>query len=145
MRYSTLLFDLDHTLLDSAASEQLAFHAALSASNVADPSAYFPLYSEINRALWTAVERHEIGPDDVRVSRFEQLIGRADLDADPVAMADDYVTGLGAHGELYPGSRDVLDRLRGRVTLGLVTNGIGEVQRSRIRRLGLDRFFETLN
>ena len=140
-RYATLLFDLDHTLLDSAASERLAFHAVLAAVGVANPDEYFAIYDPINRALWAAVERHEIGPDDVRVSRFEQLVARTDLDADPVHLADDYVVALGAHGELYPGSRDVLDSLQGEVALGLVTNGIGQVQRARIDRLGLDAYF----
>lgn len=139
--YATLLFDLDHTLLDSAASEQLAFHAVLSAAGITDPSEYFATYNTINRALWAAVERHETGPDEVRLTRFEQLVAQTGLDADPVDLADDYVVALGAHGELYPGSRDVLEALQGQVALGMVTNGIGQVQRARIERLGLNDYF----
>ncbi|MCP3973989.1 MAG: noncanonical pyrimidine nucleotidase, YjjG family [bacterium] len=141
MTYSTLLFDLDHTLLDSVESERLAFEAALAAAGIARPFDYFSVYSRINRALWAAVERQEIVPDDVRVTRFEQLVDQTDLDADPVALADELVAGLGAYGQLYPGSRDVLDSLKGTVALAMVTNGIGEVQRARIERLDLEGYF----
>lgn len=144
MTYSTLLFDLDHTLLDSEESERLAFEAALTAVDIGQPFDYFSTYGGINRALWAAVERQEIGPDDVRVARFEQLIDQTDLDVDPIAVADAFVAGLGAYGELYPECREVLDALGGRVTLALVTNGIGEVQRARIERLGLDNYFEAI-
>ena len=72
MRYDTLLFDLDHTLLDSYASEQAAFRAAMAGAGLEDPHRYFPEYERINHALWAAVERGEIGPEDVRVTRFER-------------------------------------------------------------------------
>lgn len=144
VRYSTLLFDLDHTLLDSVASEHAAFAAAMAAIGIDIPQPYFATYREINGGLWAAVERHEIRPDDVRVTRFERLIVHFRLDGDPVAMADAFVAGLGANGELYPGAIEVLTALSTRATLALVTNGIGQVQRTRIQRLGINRYFRTV-
>ena len=144
MSYSTVLFDLDHTLLDSATSERLAFIQTMQSAGVADPIRYFAKYMEINRGLWAAVERNELRPDDVKVLRFRELLASTDLDADDTALAESYVAGLGAHGELYPGTRAVLDALARRVTLGLITNGIGQVQRTRIRRLGLESYFDAV-
>lgn len=144
MRYSTVLFDLDHTLLDSDASEALAFAATLRLAGVDDPMAYFPVYDSINRGLWAAVERHELTPGHVRVARFEQFITAVGLEADPVVLADAFAGGLGAHGELYPGTRDVLDAMAGRTRMGLVTNGLSEVQCQRIERLDLGRYFDTV-
>lgn len=146
MPYTALLLDLDHTLLDSDASERLAFEHALAGAGVADPSGCFPAYDAINRALWARVERGEIHATEVRVQRFAQLIAATGIDTSPDALADAYASGLGAYGELYPGVRDVLDALAAEpsVSLALVTNGLSEVQRVRIDRLGLGRYFDVI-
>lgn len=144
--YTALLLDLDHTLLDSDTSERLAFEHALASAGIADPGRYLPAYDRINRALWARVERGEISATDVRTARFAQLISATGIDASAQALADAFAGGLGAHGELYPGVRDVLDALVAEpaVSLALVTNGLSEVQRARIDRLGLGRYFAAI-
>ena len=144
--YTALLLDLDHTLLDSDASEARAFEHALTSAGIADPARYLPLYDRINRALWARVECGEILATQVRRLRFAELIATAGLDASPDALADAFASGLGAHGELYSGARDVLDALVAEptVSLALVTNGLSEVQRARIDRLALGRYFKVI-
>jgi YjjG family noncanonical pyrimidine nucleotidase len=142
--YTTLLFDLDHTLLDSDTSEDLAFEAALRGAGVDDPARHRADYDRINRAMWAAVEEGTLTPDHVRTARFEQLLAAAGLDVDPIALADAFVAGLGRFGELYPGTRDVLAALAGRASLALVTNGLSEVQRTRLERLDLERYFDAV-
>jgi YjjG family noncanonical pyrimidine nucleotidase len=144
MRYTTLLFDLDHTLIDGDASEGAAFDYTLRRAGADDPATYLAPYVEINTALWAAVELGEITPNDVRTERFAQLIAATDLKADPRAMGDDFVHGMGANGDLYPGTIEVLGTLAAVARLALVTNGIGEVQRARLARLDLDRYFDTV-
>ena len=144
MHYSTLLFDLDHTLLDSFASEQAAFRAAMDVAGLGDPHNYFLEYERINRALWAAVERGEVQVEEVRVTRFEQFNAHFGFDADPEEMADALVNGLGDNGELFPGVLDLLDKLHGQVTMVLVTNGPSQVQRMRVERLRLERYFPTI-
>ena len=46
---------------------------------------------------------------NVRGSQIERI----GLDADPHAMAEDFVWALGAHGELYPGASAVLSCVEG--------------------------------
>ena len=142
--YETLLFDFDHTLFDSDASEALAFVSTLKDFGVPDPNVYFPTYQKINQALWFAVEQGKISPNDVRTERFAQLAAAIDLDADPVALADRYVVAMGANGELYPGAFAVLERLASSATLALVTNALSEVQRTRIARIGIASFFAAI-
>lgn len=143
-RYSTVLFDLDHTLLDSDASEREAFAATLSAIGVGEPERLKATYDEINRTLWTRVETGEVDPDFVKVERFVQLINTASLDADPQEMAHTFAAGLGNYGQLYEGARDVLDRLLLDYRLALITNGLSAVQRRRLERLQLNRYFDAI-
>lgn len=144
VRYETLLFDLDHTLLDSDASEIAAYAHTMATIGLANPDDHFERYLRINHGMWAAVERGELQPSEVRVRRFEQFVDELRLDADPAAMADAFVWGLGAFGELYEGARDVLDQLAGRARVAMVTNGLSDVQRARIERLDLDRYFDAV-
>jgi YjjG family noncanonical pyrimidine nucleotidase len=143
MAYTALLLDLDHTLLDSDASEAHAFEHALASAGVVDAASYLPAYHQINRALWAQVERGEISQAHLRTARFAQLVEATRIDASPAALADAFIHGLGAFGELYPGVREVLDALAAEpISLALVTNGLSEVVRTRIERLQLGRYFQ---
>lgn len=144
MRYTTLLFDLDHTLIDGDASEAAAFDYTLRRAGAENPADYLAPYVEINTALWTAVEAGEITPNEVRSERFALLIAATDLEADPQEMGDDFVFGMGANGDLYPGTIETLESLARVATLALVTNGIGDVQRARLARLDLDKYFDAV-
>ena len=109
MRYETVLLDLDHTLFDSDTSEQAAFAQALLTAGVVEPMQYFTAYKAINLKLWAAVERGEFSPQQVRAHRFERLVAQEKVDADPLQLADDFVSGLGANGSLYDGALEVLE------------------------------------
>lgn len=144
MRYTHLLFDLDHTLLDSHESERLAYAHTMATIGLADPDVHFDRYVTINHTMWAAVEAGDLQPDEVRHRRFEQFISEVGVDADPHAMADAFVFGLGRFGELYDGAREILEALAARHTLAMITNGLSEVQRARIERLGLADYFHTV-
>jgi YjjG family noncanonical pyrimidine nucleotidase len=111
---------------------------------VEDPARHRSDYDRINRAMWAAVEEGTLTPNHVRTARFEELLATTGLDVDPVALADEFVAGLGRFGELYPGVREVLDALAARASLAVVTNGLSEVQRTRIERLDLGQYFDAV-
>lgn len=144
MTYSTLLFDFDHTLFDSDASEAAAFVQTLGDFAIEDPGTHFDTYKRINRALWVEVERGDLQPAGVRTKRFERFAAEIALDADPQAMADTFSRGMGANGDLYPGVRPLLKRLAASSTLAMVTNAISEIQRARIERLDIGRYFDAI-
>ncbi|NNC81830.1 MAG: noncanonical pyrimidine nucleotidase, YjjG family [Acidimicrobiales bacterium] len=144
MAYRTVLFDLDHTLLDSDTSMKLAFDHTLKSAGIAPKSDHFPIYDRINQGMWAAVERGETSPNAVKVARWEQFALELGAVVDPLDLAATFVEGLSQFGELYDGARALLDDVRERATLGLVTNGLSEVQRARIERLELGHYFSSI-
>lgn len=144
MGYRTFLLDLDHTLFDSDASELAAFAQAMELAGVTALDGHADAFRRINLELWAAVERGELTPQQVKTLRFERLVAEAALEADHAAMAEAYVRGLAANGELYAGALDVLHALRSHARLGLVTNGLSEVQRERIERTGILDLFDAI-
>lgn len=143
-RYSTLLFDLDRTLFDFDQSERDSFAAMLDTLSIPQRPEIGASYETINRRLWSEVEAGLHTPSSVNVLRFEELIEACDIDADPAVMGELFKTGLGDHGELYPGAAALLDELAPQVKLGIVTNGITSIQRTKIARTGLDRWFTAI-
>jgi YjjG family noncanonical pyrimidine nucleotidase len=144
MRYSTFLLDLDHTLFDSDTSETAAFTNTMLLAGGVDPDQHAETYQRINKGLWAAVERGETTPQRVRLQRFESLVAELELDADPLVLANAFVAGLADNGDLYAGAREVMEELSEHATLALVTNGLSEVQRARIKRLDIDQYFDAV-
>lgn len=144
MGYTTVLVDLDHTLLDSDTSEVEAFADVAAVLGVSPDRELFETYRAINSRLWSRVEAGELSPDVVRLERFEQFTRLHALDADAHHLADVFADGLSEHGDLFPGSLATLESMAERATLSLVSNGVGEIQRRRIARLGLEEFFDTV-
>ncbi len=144
MAYDTILFDLDHTLLDSDESERRAYAHTMATAGLDDPDAHFTTYVTINRAMWHAVELGELQPSEVRHRRFEAFVATVGLAADPEARAVEFVWARGAHGDLYPGAERLLASCAARASLGLVTNGLSDVQRSRVSRLGIADYFDAI-
>lgn len=144
MAYSHLLFDFDHTLFDSDASEVAAFDDTMRSFGLDDPAPHFPTYQRINMALWTAAQNGEFPVTEVRNRRFVDFTAEIGLDADTAAMADYFGVAMGANGDLYPGARDLLEQLAESHTLSMVTNALSEVQRARLERLGIANYFATI-
>jgi YjjG family noncanonical pyrimidine nucleotidase len=137
-----VLIDLDHTLLDSDASEAESYDATLRDVGVGDPARYLEVFLEINGRMWAAVERGEMAAGDVRLARFTEFVERTGIDADPQALADAYAHGLATRGELFDGAIEMLGTIAEMSRLALVTNGVSDIQRTRIDRFDLDRFFD---
>ncbi|MFW2381177.1 MAG: YjjG family noncanonical pyrimidine nucleotidase [Acidimicrobiales bacterium] len=144
MTYTTLLLDFDHTLLDSDASEIAAYEMTLRKYGIRNAADHFAAYKVVNRSLWAAVERGEIPPGDVKVRRFELFADELGIDVDAAAMGQDFIEAFALYGDLFPTARDVLEGLAARASLAMVTNGLSEVQRTRIDRLEIEQYFDAI-
>lgn len=138
MRYRLFLLDLDDTLLDFRASERLSFKRMLASLGVPDTAeAVFADYQGINRGLWTALEKGEISKDVLKVERFRRLFALHGIDADPRRASDSYLDWLPQTVVLIDGARALCDALAAQGEIGIITNGIEQVQSRRIAVSGL--------
>lgn len=90
------------------------------------------------------MERGELGLDQLNDERFRLFVDQTGIDADPVLLAPAYLRWLGTSGGLVDGARELLDDLHGDVRLGLITNGYSEVQRPRLLKFDLEKYFEAV-
>ncbi len=145
MHYDIVLLDADDTLFDFHRAESVALEESLSAFGYTAPlDEYLGAFHRINAEVWRAYEAGTSTSEEIRVRRFVLLLSELGHDADPHALSEMYVSRLGRAAYLLPGARELLDALRGVVPLGLVTNGISEVQRSRLALSGVGEYFDSV-
>ncbi len=143
--YDVILFDADDTLLDFAKSEAVSLEVTLTEFGYTEPfESYHDRFKEINRGVWREYEHGLLSSDEIRVKRFDLLMNEFGRKATPDEISEFYVGRLQSAGFMMPGARDLLTDLYGTIPLGLVTNGIGVVQRSRLAKTGLTDFFDAI-
>lgn len=141
-KYDLILFDLDETLLDFGAAERYAFDALLKEFALVDDGTYLSTFSFINHQTWAEMEQKLITLDQVKVLRFQRFIERFSLPFEPDVMAFEYLRKLSENHTEIPGAMNLISSLAGNYRLGLVTNGLSEVQKPRLQNSGLDLYFE---
>ena len=144
MRYETILFDADGTLLDFHRSEAEAISETMRASKIEPSDALISAYSEINADMWKRLERGEIKKSELLYLRFAVFCERFGFDADFKKMAEDYISNLSSKGYAYDGAEELCQRLSNLCSLYIVTNGVERIQKGRFAKLSLKKYFKNV-
>lgn len=143
-RFRWVLFDADHTLFDfdraseEAMGEVLRRHGAIWSANM------YADYKRINGEAWREHEEGRLSRDVLVYERFRRYFAFRRLDLDPVATQHEYLNCLSHKTYLMDGAATLLDRLKGHVRLGYITNGMKEVQRPRLEAMGWENRFDAI-
>jgi 2-haloacid dehalogenase len=140
-RYPYVLLDADGTLFDFIQAEEKALKGLFAANNLAYDRAIKDAYHAINQGLWLQLEQGEITEEDLQNERFTRLFKSLGITADGRAVNDQYLTFLAQGGDLLPGALSVCRTLAEKSKLVLVTNGIAQVQRGRLKKSPLKALF----
>ena len=133
MRYELILFDLDDTLFDFGRSQLHAFGAVLADQNQGElSSTHFSKFQEINLALWKAFERGVVKKEHVKRERFHLFAQEFKLTLCPDRASKTFLRALCEKTFLMDNALEVRQALRGKTKIGIVTNGIAEVQWKRL-------------
>lgn len=134
MRYDTILFDADNTLLDFSLAEKKAHEKVSLEYGLPVTEELYARYSKINDDYWKDFEKKLYTREEIVVLRFEKYLkelGREDIDA--VVFNEKYRTYLGEGKFLIDGATEVVKKVK---ELGakiyIVTNGVSKVQNKRL-------------
>lgn len=143
--YPWLWFDADDTLFDYQKAEDTALFNTLQAYNLPFEEEYKNTYRKINQELWRALERKEIQPAALRIRRFELFLESAGQSIEKAeAMSASYIEQLALCADLIDGALEVLETLQPKHKFALITNGLAYVQKSRLSRSPLQKFFSAV-
>jgi putative hydrolase of the HAD superfamily len=81
-----------------------------------------------------------------RIEAWQHALAQVGVDDAAMAreLAECFLADRKQRHVVFPESREVLQRLRSRVKLGLITNGASDIQRAKIEGSGLAEFFDTI-
>ena len=145
MSYIFLLFDLDHTLLDFDAAEDVALSHLLKEEGVADIQAYKDYYVPMNKSLWKDLEEKKITKQELVNTRFAKLFAHFGIEKDGAYLAERYQFFLSKQGQIFPGVEDLLKKLIHQgYELYAATNGITAIQTGRLAQSGIAPFFKEI-
>ena len=145
MTYKFLLFDLDHTLLDFDAAEDVALSQLLNEEGVEDIQAYKNYYVPMNKALWKDLELKKITKQELVNTRFAKMFAHFGIEKDGAYLAERYQFFLSKQGQIFPGVEELLKNLIHQgYELYAATNGITFIQTGRLERSGIAPFFKAV-
>ena len=142
-KYEVLLFDVDGTLLDFDKAEEEGIEGLYKHFNVPVTEENKHSYHVINKRYWEMLERGEITRDRLLGQRFEEFFGGFGITIEDGAEVDKlYRKYLNASAVLIDGAIEMLESLKGKYPLYIVSNGVAATQYNRLAKSGLDKYFD---
>jgi putative hydrolase of the HAD superfamily len=143
-----IFFDLDHTLWDTDknAKESLQeIHQEIKIlENFNVPFELFhSTYQKHNDILWKKYAKHEVTKSDVRINRFKYSLEELNIFDDNINefFASHFVSRTPLKKNLIEGAIELMDYVKDRYTLSIITNGFKEVQYIKMEESGLSKYF----
>ncbi|MHA1910541.1 MAG: YjjG family noncanonical pyrimidine nucleotidase [Candidatus Kariarchaeaceae archaeon] len=139
-----IFFDLDGTLLDYEASAKQSIKTILTIKGIeGDIEVFYHEYHKINGDLWTLFEQKKAALDFILVDRFRILLEAWNLTNEELeTISKEYLEILSQQGHMCPNAIDVLEYLKGKYPLSIITNGVHFVQEGRLKATQLGSYFD---
>ena len=147
---TTLCFDLDNTLLDDDASLRACVHRVCEDLTPHlppfDADALCTHYIGVSDGYWLSQPYAPSALPDARLRFWAETLAIFGCDDPKVALLgrDAYAQYRYEVCLTYDDTQDVLAELHGRYRLAVITNGLGEQQRARLQKSGLERYFDAI-
>ncbi len=138
-----VFLDIDDTLLDFGKAEAAAIKKTFDRLGVPSTPEVIARYSRINDEHWARLERREVTREQVLVRRFDTLFAELGIKNVPSELAQasyEYLLGIGHY--FVDGAPELLEALKGKYEMYIVSNGTASVQDSRLESAGIAPYFK---
>lgn len=142
--FTTLLLDVDGTLLDFDEAERRGVQAVLHAYGAEPTDERIHRYHQINLDCWKAFERGDIPKKAIFQKRYPLFFSEMGITADAAVTEEIYRRELDNCAVLLPGALEICAYLKERYELYIITNGVSSTQYSRLRLSGLDQYVQDI-
>lgn len=140
-----LLFDFDNTLVDFTNTAKKSLWQTFESYQQECTEEIYQLYKKINHQVWRDFEDGKITAEALRIKRFADLFEAIKVEnIPPTQFSQRFLENLVLLTEPYEGVMELLSTLKGKYRMSIVTNGLKEVQRPRLKRLGMMDFFDSI-
>lgn len=148
MKIQHVFFDLDHTLWDFEKNSDLTFQKVFDKQQVqVNLQDFLTVYKPLNREFWKLYREEKISKEALKYQRLKKT-----FDAISYSISDDlidviaieYIEFLPHFNHLFDHTFDVLDYLKPKYQLHIITNGFEEIQTKKMQSSNIHHYFDKI-
>ena len=148
--YKTIFFDLDNTLWDTESNGKESMEEVYQDygfdSLFLDFETFYTIYWSNNLKLWDQYQKGEISKQTLIVERlYFPLKPYMEYNEEFIlSLNDDFLHRTSLRKKLIPDAMEILEYLKPKYKLYIISNGFTEVQHKKLKNSDLLRFFEEI-
>ncbi|GAB3529337.1 YjjG family noncanonical pyrimidine nucleotidase [Pontibacter brevis] len=149
--YTHILFDLDHTLWDFEKNSEETLYTLYDQFELAsfgkfDSKSFYKKYKFVNTRLWDLYNKGRIKQAELRESRFVKTLTGLGLEPHevPQGLSEAYMELCPTKTAVFPFTFEVLDYLRPKYGLHILTNGFKDAQHVKMTSSNLHGYFKEI-
>lgn len=143
-----VFFDLDHTLWDFEKNSDLTFEKIFLKHKInADLVAFLEVYKPLNIKYWKLYREEKVTKTALRYQRLKSTFDAINYtisDALIDVLAVDYIESLPSFNHLFEGTFEILDYLKEKYELHIITNGFEEIQTKKMESSKILHYFSNI-
>jgi len=148
MNIKHIFFDLDHTLWDFDKNSNLTFQYLFKELQVEiSLSDFLEVYVPINFNYWKLYREEKVSKSDLRYGRLKDTFDTLKYTiSDNLinTISEDYIINLANHNHLIEGTVELLEYLKPKYNLHIITNGFEEIQSKKMKKSGISKYFDKI-
>ena len=148
MLIKSIFFDLDHTLWDFEKNSELSFKKIFKKYTITiNFEKFIEAYIPINFKYWKLYRNGEISKEFLRYNRLKEVFNLFDYEIDDKIInniSHDYIEFLPENNKLMDGAIEILEYLKPKYRLFIITNGFREVQDKKLKNSNIKHYFEAI-
>lgn len=143
-----VFFDLDHTLWDFDKNSGLTFEKIFDQNKIeVKLNDFLPVYEPINFRYWKLYREEKVTKSVLRYGRLREAFDTigVKIEDDMIhRLSKDYIDQLTTFNHLFDGTFEILDYLKAKYELHIITNGFEEAQEKKLTISNIKHYFKTV-
>ncbi len=143
-----IFFDLDHTLWDFEKNSALAFETVFKMQDLeVNMNDFLQFYVPINREYWERYRKDKVTQKELRYGRLKDTFDLMEFsieDGKIDILSEQYIYYLPKFNFLFDGTIEILDYLKAKYNLHIITNGFAEIQENKLNNSYITHYFKTI-
>ena len=143
-----VFFDLDHTLWDFEKNSDLTFKKIFLKHDIKiDLIGFLKIYKPLNIEYWKLYREEKINKEELRYQRLKTAFDAINyIITDDLIdiLAIDYIESLPDFNHLFEGTFEILEYLKGKYELHIITNGFEEIQTKKMESSRILDYFSII-
>ena len=141
-----IFFDLDHTLWDFERNSRLTFIKIFRENSVeTNLEDFLHYYVPLNLEYWKLYREERVSKSDLRYQRLRRTFDALDYKIEDElidTLSEQYIEHLSSFNHLIPETVDILEYLRPKYGLHIITNGFQEIQEKKLKLSNIAGYFD---